>query len=205
MVGRTPAASSEPPVERRSSLDHPDRRLSSLDHSDRRLFSPDRSADRRLSGKDMSERRLDMSERSESATPHAQLAMGAMERLAPVLYVRNYRSLRRRIAEKTAPRPSVGRDLPRPSYTPQQRAELRRVYSRSLSRPLPLTASTSVLGGSRGVTPSSESPRTRDATSSTPERQLRRPLLPLWTPADITVRDDPLDVSMMTASVDGCA
>ncbi|KAF0289529.1 hypothetical protein FJT64_012277 [Amphibalanus amphitrite] len=140
-----------------------------------------------------SERRRSQ-ERSEPAPPHAQLAMGALERLAPTVYVRNYRSLRRRIAEKTAPRPSAGRELPRPSYTPQQRAELRRIYSRSLSRPLPAP---SRLGGSRGVTPSSESPRTRDATPSTPERQVRqpRPLVPLWTPADITVRDDPLDVS----------
>ena len=154
MVGRTPAAGSEPPSERRRSLER--------------------------------------AERSEPPVPHAQLAMGALERLAPVLYVRNYRSLRRRIAEKTAPRPSASRDLPRPSYTPQQRAELRRVYSRSLSRPL---VAPTRLGGSRGVTPSSESPRTRDATPSTPERQLRRPLVPLWTPADITVRDDPLDVS----------
>ncbi|XP_043194234.1 leucine-rich repeat flightless-interacting protein 2-like isoform X5 [Amphibalanus amphitrite] len=138
-----------------------------------------------------SERRRSQ-ERSEPAPPHAQLAMGALERLAPTVYVRNYRSLRRRIAEKTAPRPAAGRELPRPSYTPQQRAELRRIYSRSLSRPLPAP---SRLGGSRGVTPSSESPRTRDATPSTPERQVRqpRPLVPLWTPADITVRDDPLD------------
>ena len=163
MVGRAPPANSEPPAERRRSLDHSDRRLPSVESSGH----------------------------SEPLTPHAQLTMGAMERLAPVLYVRNYRSLRRRIAEKTS-RPTPGRDLPRPSYTPQQRAELGRVYSRSRSRPLPAP---SRLGGSRGVTPSSESPRTRDATPSTPERQVRRPLLPLWTPADITLRDDPLDVS----------
>ena len=171
-MGRAPATNSEPPVERRRSLDPSDRRLPSLERSGH----------------------------SESGTPHAQLTMGAMERLAPVLYVRNYRSLRRRIAEKTS-RPTPGRDLPRPSYTSQQRAELGRVYSRSRSRPLPAP---SRLGGSRGVTPSSESPRTRDATPSTPERQVRRPLLPLWTPADITVRDDPLDVSR-TAHRDGRA